>query len=63
MFENNGHLHVYNPGTGQTSPGGRLMFHKHKYSVNVVISCKFSRSNDVLTVFHLTHRRLNLTLP
>ena len=40
MFENNVHLHVYSPVAGTDNPLGSL-FHKHKYSVKLVICCKF----------------------
>ena len=49
-FENNGCIHAFSPGQGQSTPGVNF-FHKHKYSVNVVLCCKFSPLNDFATVF------------
>ena len=38
---NNGHVHVYSPGQGQTTLCGQINLKKHKASVNLVICCKF----------------------
>ena len=39
------------PGQGQTTPPVSKYFHKHKPSVNLIISCKFFPLNDFVTVF------------
>ena len=42
MFEYYGHIHVYSPGAGADNPLGPKYFHKHKSSVHLLISSKFS---------------------
>ena len=43
ILENNGHIHVSSLLQGQTATPPKVkIFHKHKYSVNLVISCKFT---------------------
>ena len=39
------------PGQGQTFPLGSKSFQKHKYSVNLVIYCKFYTLNNFETFF------------
>ena len=39
MFEYYGHTHVYSPGAGH--PLGPKHFHKHEYSVHLLIPSKF----------------------
>ena len=41
MFENNGHIHVYSPGTRADSPLGSFFPQIYIFSVNLVICCKF----------------------
>ena len=41
FFENNGHMHVNSPKTGAENPMGSKFVHKHKFSVNLIISCQF----------------------
>ena len=53
MFENYGHLHVYSHRAGTDSSPGSILFHKHKYSVNLVIFCKCFPLNYILTVLHI----------
>ena len=43
MFETNGHINVYSPRAGVDNPLGLNFFHEHRYSVNLVICCKFSQ--------------------
>ena len=58
MFEDYGHTHVYSPGyTHVYSPGaeaakplGTKLFHKHKYYVHLLISCKFCASNHMFKI-------------
>ena len=42
MFEKNGNVHVYSPGTGADNPLGSISFHLQYYSVNIVLCCKLS---------------------
>ena len=42
MFEYYGHTHVYSPGAGADNPLGPKYFHKHEYSVHLLIPSKFS---------------------
>ena len=41
-FEYYGHIHVYSPGAGADNPLGPKYFHKHKFSVYLLISSQFS---------------------
>ena len=41
MFEYYGHTHVYSPGAGADNPLGPKYFHKHEYSVHLLIPSKF----------------------
>ena len=59
MFENNGLIHVYIPGAGADNTLGS----KYKFSVNLVICCKFFPFNYFVTDFPIqTHRRPNLAV-
>ena len=40
--EDYGHIHVYSPGAGADNPLGPKYFLKHKSSVHLLISSKFS---------------------
>ena len=40
MFEYYGHTHVYSPGTGADNTLGPKHFHKHEYSVHLLIPSK-----------------------
>ena len=51
MFEYYGHVHVYSPRAGADNPPEDNVFHKHKYSVYLSISCKVCPSNHILTIF------------
>ena len=63
MFESNGHVYAYSPGSRADSPLRSKFFQKHKSSVTLVIRCNFYPLNDFVTFFPLqTHRRPNLTL-
>ena len=42
LFEYYGHIHVYSPREGTDKPLGAKYFHKHKSSVHLLISSKFS---------------------
>ena len=42
MFEYHGHIHVYSPGAGADNPLGPKYFHKHKFSVYLLIPSKFT---------------------
>ena len=42
MFQYYGHIHVYSPGAGADNPLGPKYFVKHKSSVHLLISSKFS---------------------
>ena len=42
MFEYFGHMHVYSPGAGTDNLLGPKYFHKHKFSVLLLILSKFS---------------------
>ena len=54
MFENNGHIHEYGPGgQGQTTPWHQFFPQKYKFSVNLVICCKFYPLNDFVTVLSI----------
>ena len=41
MFEYYGHTHVYSPGAGADNSLGPKYFHKHEYSVHLLILSKF----------------------
>ena len=49
MFEDYGHIHVhvYSPGVGADNLLGPKYFHKHKSSVHLLISSKFSAIKPV----------------
>ena len=54
MFENNGHIHVYSPGAGADKQLASIFFfQKYKFSVNLVICCKFYPLNDFVTVLSM----------
>ena len=58
VFENNCYVHVYSPWAGADNSLGSNLLQKHKFSVNLVICCKFIPLNDFVTVFSIqTHRR------
>ena len=42
MFQYYGHIHVYSPEAGADNPLGQKYFLKHKSSVHLLISSKFS---------------------
>ena len=42
MFQYYGHIHVFSPGAGADNPLGPKYFLKHKFSVHLLISSKFS---------------------
>ena len=64
MFEYYGHTHVYSPGTGADNPLGLKYFHKHEYSVHLLIPSKFLPLNDIFQFFPIQmHGRPTLTLP
>ena len=49
---------------GADKPLGTNIFHKHKYSVYLPISCKLCPSNHILTIFPIQmHGRPMFTLP
>ena len=41
MFQYHGNIHVYSPGAGADNPLGPKYFHKHQYSVSLLIPSKF----------------------
>ena len=54
MFENNGHIHVFSPMVGADNPLW-YFFHKHNYSLNLVLCCKcspFERIGDPIEPCH-----------
>ena len=63
MFgKNNINIHVYSPGTGVDDPLG-YFFHKHNYSVNLILCCNFYPLNNFGTLFPIqTYRPPNLSL-
>ena len=63
MFENNGHIHVYSPGTDNTLGQLFVFFFKKFKSFNLVICCKFFPFDYYVTVFLVQKRmRPDLTL-
>ena len=52
-------MHVCSPGVGTDNPMVSISFHSHNYSVNylvkLVLCCKLSPLNGVVTVFPLKH--------
>ena len=53
MFENNGHIHEYSPGTGADNSLESKKFVNYKSSVNLVVCYKISLINYFVTVFHI----------
>ena len=52
------YMTVYNPGVGSDNPLESKVFQKYKYSVNLVICCKFFPSNYFVIVYPIqTHRQ------
>ena len=47
MFEYYGHTHIYSPGAGADNPLGPKYFHKHEYSVHLLIPSKFLPLIDI----------------
>ena len=45
MFEYYGHTHVYSPGAMADNPLGPKYFHKHEYSVHLLIPSQFFAIN------------------
>ena len=51
-------------GQGQNNSWSQSLFQMIKNSVHMPINCKFSPSNDILTIFSIQmHGRSKLTLP
>ena len=64
MFEYYGHTHVYSPGAGADNPLDPKYFHKHEYSVHLLITSKFLPLIDIFLFFPIRmHGRPKLTLP
>ena len=63
MIEYYGHTHVYSSGAGADNPLGPKYFHKHEYSVHLLIPSKFF-AIDIFLFFPIQmHGRPKLTLP
>ena len=53
MLKNNGHIHVYSSIAGTDNPLALFFFQEYKFSVNLVIYCKFYHLNDFLAVLSI----------
>ena len=51
MFENGGHIYVYSPGQGQTTPWGQIVFINSIIQSMVSFAASFPPLNDFVTVF------------
>ena len=62
--EEDGHTHVYSPGAGADNPLGPKYFHKHEYSVHLLIPSKLLPLIDMFLFFPIQmYGRPKLTFP